>query len=286
MGGDDAVEHIDAAVDGFEDVEGGADAHEVAGAVGGEEGGGEGAGVFAFGFGFADGEAADGEAVEGEGGEAGGAFVAEVVVEGALNDGEEGLGGVAAGGEAAFGPALGDGEGGAGGAAVGGGGDALVEDHHDVAADAALGEDGALGAEEDGLAVDVALEDGAGFAHGAGVGEGEDLEAAGVGEDGAVPLHEAVDAAEALEDFGAGAEEEVVGIGEEDLGAGVFEGFGELGFDRGLGADGHEEGGADLVVEGAEDGGPGAGALGEGFKAEIQTGGHHGRAAKKAGGGW
>ena len=169
--GDDAVEHVDAAVDGFEDVERGADAHEVAGFVAGEEFGSVGAGVFAFGFGFADGEAAEGEAVEGEVGEPVGALAAELWADGSLDDAEEGGGRVAAGGEAADGPALGEFDGGTGGGFVGGGGDALVERHHDVAADGELGFDADLGAEEESAAVDVAAEAGSGFGEGAGVGE-------------------------------------------------------------------------------------------------------------------
>ena len=49
------------------------------------------------------------------------------------------------------------------------------------------------------------------------VGEAEDLEAAGVGEDGAVPVHERVQAAGVAHDVGAGAQVEVVGVGEQHL---------------------------------------------------------------------
>ena len=49
------------------------------------------------------------------------------------------------------------------------------------------------------------------------VGEAEDLEAAGVGEDRAVPVHEPVQPARVCDDVGAGAQEEVVGVGEHDL---------------------------------------------------------------------
>ena len=48
---------------------------------------------------------------------------------------------------------------------------------------------------------------------------GEDLEAAGVGEQGARPGHEAVQATETADGLVAGAEVEVIGVGEEDVGA-------------------------------------------------------------------
>jgi hypothetical protein len=63
------VEHVDAAVHGFEQVERRADAHEVARLVGREHRGRDLAGVLAFALAFADGETADREAVEGQLGE-------------------------------------------------------------------------------------------------------------------------------------------------------------------------------------------------------------------------
>ena len=57
--------------------------------------------------------------------------------------------------------------------------------------------------------------------------ERKDLETAGVRQQGAAPIHEAVDAADAADELVAGAEVEVVGVGEDDLraGAGAAEGF-------------------------------------------------------------
>ena len=105
--------------------------------------------------------------------------------------------------------------------------------------------------------------------------QGEDLEAAGVGEDGTVPFHETVDAAHALEDFRARAQEKVIGIGKEDLGARFFERFRQLRLHRRLRAHGHEEGRAHLVVQRPEDGRPRPGAVRHCFKPEIQAGGNH-----------
>ena len=60
----------------------------------------------------------------------------------------------------------------------------------------------------------------AGLADLADAGEREDLKPAGVGQNGPVPAHEAMDAAEALQLVGAGPKHEVIGVVEDDLGAG------------------------------------------------------------------
>ncbi len=52
-------------------------------------------------------------------------------------------------------------------------------------------------------------------------GEAEDLEAAGIGEDGVGPGHEAVQSAELADEFVAGAQVEMIGVGEEDVDAEV-----------------------------------------------------------------
>ena len=51
--------------------------------------------------------------------------------------------------------------------------------------------------------------------------EAEDLETAAIGEDGAGPIHEAVDAAHLLDEVVARAQVEVVGVHEQDFGAGA-----------------------------------------------------------------
>eukprot|EP00850_Spirogloea_muscicola_P019822 SM000200S05812 [mRNA] locus=s200:28910:32367:- [translate_table: standard] len=68
------------------------------------------------------------------------------------------------------------------------------------------------------------------------------LEAARVGEQGAGPVHEAVEAAEAVEQRGAGAQREVVGVGQHDLAAQVGELLHGEALDGALRADGHEHG--------------------------------------------
>jgi hypothetical protein len=85
--------------------------------------------------------------------------------------------------------------------------------------------------------------------------EREDLEAAAVGEDGAVPVHEVVDATQALDAPVAGSQKEVIGVDQEDVGTRVPDLFGHEGLHGGERADGHEGGRADGAVAGGNQAG-------------------------------
>ncbi len=262
---------MDAAGDAFDEVFGAADAHEVAGAVGGKLGEGDVAGGPHGGFGFADGEAADGEAggIELDG--FAGVVATEAGVGAALDDGEGGELGccLATAAVPAEGALDGFGGGGEGGVA----GEDVVEGHGDVDAEGGLDLHGELGGVVVFGAVDVGAEADAFFADVAEAGEGEDLESTAIGEDWAGPLHEAVDAAEVLDELVAGSEVEVVGVDEDDAGAGGGDFGGEEGFDSGEGADGHEDGGLEAAAGGGDaPGARGDGAGGLGGELEVEGG--------------
>ncbi len=105
-------------------------------------------------------------------------------------------------------------------AAVDAGGRNLVETHRDVAAQVALDLGGELRGEAGRRAVvDVAKRDSVVIDGEQRVAEREDLETARVGEDRPVPAHEPVQPAELRDQCVAGAEVQVVGIAEQDLGA-------------------------------------------------------------------
>ena len=95
----------------------------------------------------------------------------------------------------------------------------VVELHDHVGAEVALDLHHQLGREADAASVDVALELDPVLVDAAHVLEREHLEAAGVGEDRAVPAHEAVQAAELAHERVAGAEVQVVRVGEDHPGA-------------------------------------------------------------------
>ena len=79
----------------------------------------------------------------------------------------------------------------------------------------------ALGRQHVARAVDVALEGDRLLRHLGDLGQRHDLEAAGVGEDRPLPAHEAVQAAEPRHPLGAGPQHQVVGVAEDDVGAGL-----------------------------------------------------------------
>ena len=125
--------------------------------------------------------------------------------------------------------------------AIGGIFGALVEGHADVGAEGDLDIHGVLGGEEVAAAVEMGAEAHAFVGDFAQVGEAEDLKAAGVSEHGAGPADEAVQAADAADDFVAGAEIEMVGVAEDDLRAQRFEHVLRYGLDGAGSADGHED---------------------------------------------
>ena len=100
------------------------------------------------------------------------------------------------------------------------------------------------------VAVDVRAEDGGAIVDLEIGGEAVDLVAAAVGEDGARPVHELVQAAQFGDEFVAGPQREVIGVAEHDLHAGVFELLRRQSLDGGLGADRHEDGRLDDAVRG------------------------------------
>ena len=130
---------------------------------------------------------------------------------------------------------------------------ALVEGHHDVGADDALGVDVVLRSEGMAGTVDVRREGAAVRRQLADGAEGEYLETAAVGEDRAVPSLEAVQAAGLPEDAEPGAQIEVISIAEDDLGPDIFLQIPMVhALDAAHRADGHEDGRTDLPVVGGD----------------------------------
>ncbi len=101
---------------------------------------------------------------------------------------------------------------------------ALVQHHGDVGAQRLLDLHHALRRETVSAAVDVAAEGDAVLVDVARVGQAEDLVAARVGEDGTVPAHKLVQSAEFADQLMAGAQIEMVGVGQDQ----VATGFGQV----------------------------------------------------------
>ena len=101
--------------------------------------------------------------------------------------------------------------------------DALVELHLDIRAEQALDLHGALGREDMRRAVDVRLKGDAGVGDLAQLRQAHDLEAARVRDDGALPAHEMVQAAQSGDALRTRPQHQVIGVGEDDVGAGRLE---------------------------------------------------------------
>ena len=99
----------------------------------------------------------------------------------------------------------------------------IIEEHGDVGSKGGLDFHGLARAEEAGRAVEVVLEVHALLGDLAQFGQREDLKAAGVGEDRAVPGHEAVQPAHFSDGFDTGPQIKVIGISEQDLDAQLFQ---------------------------------------------------------------
>src|SRR4029450_9002688 len=108
-----------------------------------------------------------------------------------------------------------------------------------------------------GRAVDGRAELDAGFGDLSELRETEHLKSAGVGQDRAVPAHEAVESAELANQIVSGPEKQMVRVGEHDLGAGGGELVGPERLHGGVTADRHEERRLDAAVRGRQ--APGAG---------------------------
>ena len=103
-----------------------------------------------------------------------------------------------------------------------------------------------------------------------GVGVAEHLKAAGVGEDGAVPVHELMQAAHLSNEVGTRTHGEVVGVGEHDLRAQVADRLPRDALDRGTRAHRHKDGRLDVAVRRVQHAGAGVrlGVLGNDVVAE------------------
>ena len=265
--GHDAVEQVDAAGHRLEDVAGGAHPHQVAYLVLGHMGLDLLDDVVHHLGRLADGQAADGVAVQLHGGDLLHVLHPQVGEGAALVDAEQqlvGVGGPALGlaagqlGLAAGQPADGPLAAGLGVAVLGGVFDALVKGHGDGGAEVCLDADALLGAHEDAPPVQVGGEGDPLLGDLAQLGQAEHLEAAAVGQDGAVPAGELVQPAQVGHQLVPRAQVEVVGVAEHDLGADLFEVLGGQAALDGAGG-GHvlEGGGLHDAVDGGERAPPG-----------------------------
>ena len=145
---------------------------------------------------------------------------------------------------------------------------ALVEGHDDVGAKTDLRSDGTLRAEKVRGAVEVRAKGYAVLGDFAQIAEAENLEAAGVGEDRAIPRHEILHAAKPADGLDSGPEIKMIGVVKKNLDAEFFERILRNTLDRADCADGHEDRRLDFAVRRGES--TGAGAAIAGFNLEAK----------------
>ncbi len=278
-GGQYAVEHINTSGDPFQNIFGGAHAHEVAGFVLGKNLRHQfGHGVHFFG-GFAHRESTDGIALAPVRGDGFGRNFPQLRVGAALHNREKGLlmtinrFGVVETFNAAFEPAVREAHRFFGILEIAWVGRTLIEGHNNVCPDDALDVHHVFWRKRVFRTINMALKGDTFLFDLPPMGERINLIAAAVGQDRALPSIETVDTARCTKHIQTRAEIEVISIAEADFGVNIVA---ELvlmyGFDGSRGAYGHENGGIDRAVVGFDLAGAGAG-VGIGME-EVE--GHYG----------
>ena len=212
-----AVKHVDSVEDPVDEILGCSDAHQVARAVFREERGGRGKVFQHQPLGFPDAEPSDRVTVKTDCRQLLRAPPAEIGIDAALDDPEEGLRPILPALLAAVRPAGGSGERPFDLFPGGGIGGALVEAHHDVAAERLLDLHGRLRAEEMGRTVDMGLKSRPLFRDPPQGAEAEDLESAAVGQNGAGPVHEPVQPSQIGDQAVSRPQIEMVRVAEDDV---------------------------------------------------------------------
>ena len=137
-------------------------------------------------------------------------------------------------------------------------GGADVEGHGDIGAQGLLDIHGNLRGDELLRSVQMALEGDALLPDLPDAREGKDLESAAVRQDRLMPVHEAVQAAGLLDQLFSGPQMQVIGIGQQNLGADLLHLPAGHGLDAGGGAHRHIDRGLNIPVRGVQHAQPGA----------------------------
>ena len=127
---------------------------------------------------------------------------------------------------------------------------AFVETHHDIAPQQRLNLHRPLRREHMFRAVDMAAKGHALLGQFAQIGQTHDLKAARIRQYRPLPVHEFVEPSQRRDPLGCGAQHQVVGIAQQDIGAGRGNAFGHHRLYRRSGADRHEGWRADIAATG------------------------------------
>jgi len=128
--------------------------------------------------------------------------------------------------------------------------DAGVKAHHDIGPQGLLDGNCLLGAEKELRAIQMGAKGCAGLGDLRQFLEAEDLESAAIRQNGPIPVHELVQAAETPDQLMAGPNIQMIGIAQDNLGIHLFQVFRSHGLHRRLGAHRHENRGLEDAVQG------------------------------------
>jgi hypothetical protein len=125
---------------------------------------------------------------------------------------------------------------------------AFIKNHHDVGAEIPLDLHGILRPQKNRAAIDRGFERHALFRNLAQLAEAPYLEAAGIREDGFLPANKIVQVAVGFHHFCTGAQHQMKGVAQDDLGAGGFDIPWQHTFYRAIGAHGHKSRSLDITT--------------------------------------
>ncbi|EAU67275.1 hypothetical protein STIAU_4956 [Stigmatella aurantiaca DW4/3-1] len=269
--GDDAVEHVHAPHHRFQQVRGRAHPHQVARLVRGQRGRGPGGHRLALLLGLPHRQPANGEAIERQPREELRALVAQARVDTALDDAEQRLarGHLVLGRQAAHGPPVGALHRLARARLVRARVDAHIQHHHDLRVDRLLHGDARLGAEHLTAVVVEAAELRPLLGDEPVLRQREDLKPPRVRQNGPIPPHEGVDAAELAKHLRPRPKHQVVGVGQQDAAPRVPHLLRTQVAESGVGGHRHEHGGEKGAAARVEHPGTGPGGVrGDEFEAD------------------
>ena len=262
-----AVEHVDPAQNGTDDIVRPADAHQVAGLVVGQHSRRIIQHFKHFFLPFADRQSADGITVKADFFQPFRRPGAQIPIISPLLDAENAVSlAVNPGVFASFGPAHGHFDRFFHRFVSGRQLDAFVQTHGDVGIELMLDFHRLFGRQEIFFAVNVRTELHPFFAQFAQAGQAHDLKTAGIGQNRLRPVHKLVQAAHFFHQIGARTEHQMISVAEQYLRAGCRHRLRHHRLDRGAGADRHEGGGVDNSVFGMKTSAAGFAGTAENFK--------------------
>ncbi len=255
-GGQHAIEHIHSTADALDEIVGGADPHQVAGFVFRKRGSHHFNRSEHFIFRLADRKPTNGVPRKTECTDISSGLLAQVFEDTTLDDAKERLIRAGFGCQAALRPVMGAQHGLLVVCIIGGVG-TFIESHDDIGIQIFLDGNGLLRGEPVQGAIDMAFKCDTILINAAQPTQRKDLKAARIGENGAIPMHELMQATQFVDEVITGAQIQMIGVGKDDGGIDLQQLLGSDSFNCCLSADRHEDRGGNFPMRSLEYAGAG-----------------------------